>query len=234
MSAETKRRNLYGRRQGHKLHPRQARLVENLLPQLRVTPEAVARGDVPSRDFAQSVLEIGFGGGEHLAAQAQNHPDTGFIGCEPFVNGVAKLLLEIERRNLKNVKIYDHDARDLMDILPAASFDQIYLLYPDPWPKLRHHKRRFVSPENLAHLHRLLKPEGRLMIASDIADYILWTLHHMRAFGGFRWTGTQASDWQEPPQGWPSTRYEAKALKAGRVPTYLHFQRRADIQPNHL
>lgn len=220
------RRHVYGRRQGHKLHPHQAQLVAETLPDLRIFPYR----DAPEKAFAtppeKLVLEIGFGGGEHLAARAQQMPEAGFIGCEPFTNGVAKLLLEIERANIDNIRIHDDDARDLMESLPTACLDYIYLLYPDPWHKLRHHKRRFVCPENLAELFRILKPHGGFMVASDIGDYIRWSLMHIKNHGGFEWAARGRADWTTPPADWTQTRYEAKALRAGRVPTYLAFTRR--------
>lgn len=229
----TNRRVIYGRRQGHRLHPRQAKLVETLLPQLQ--PDL---SKPPADWFAKPVdglvLEIGFGGGEHLAARAAEHPHIGHIGCEPFLNGVAKLLIEVEERPLDNVAVHDDDARALLAALPDACLDAAYLLYPDPWPKKRHNKRRFVNPENLAQLFRVLKPQGRLLVASDIADYLNWTLAQMKAQGGFDWQASSAADWHSPPQGWPGTRYEKKALAAGRRPGYLTFLRRAAAVPGTL
>lgn len=229
MCADLIRRHVYGRRQGHKLHPRQADLVTQILPNLRV-PQG------PFDPLAQFgfqpdtiSLEIGFGGGEHLARQAAQAPGEGFIGCEPFLNGVAKLLMAIDAQSLNNIRIHDDDARDLMEWLPDGCLDRIFLLYPDPWPKTRHHKRRFISPENLHQFFRILKPGGKLMVASDIPNYIMWSLAHIRDHGGFIWQADVADDWRRPPQGWEPTRYEAKAVRAGRIPTYLHFKRR-DVQ----
>ena len=221
------RRIVYGRRQGHKLHPRQQRLVDNVLP--HVQPDLAKAGPAAwfGDDFSSYALEIGFGGGEHLAARAKAHPDTGFIGCEPFLNGVAKLLVEIDENSLKNIAVHNDDARPLMAALPDASLDRAFLLYPDPWPKKRHNKRRFISAENLDALFRILKPDAEFLVASDIADYLDWTLAHMRAHGGFAWTAEKADDWHQPPADWPGTRYEAKAVKAGRRPGYLRFIRRA-------
>jgi tRNA (guanine-N7-)-methyltransferase len=167
-------------------------------------------------------LEIGFGGGEHLAHQAELHADISFIGAEPFVNGVAKMLALVEEKNLSNVKIHDADARPLLEALPEASFERIYLLYPDPWPKARHKKRRFVSQENLAHFHRVLKPDGLFHFASDIEDYVGWTREHVAAHGGF----AEEGDASEPYEDWIETRYEAKALREGRGSSYLRFRRR--------
>ena len=223
-----RRHQLYGRHKGHHLKPRQARLVEQLLPQLRIDLD-VLEVQGPAGQFDNAVteiwLEIGFGGGEHLAWQAEAHPGVGFIGCEPFLNGVAKLLSAIEADGLRNVRIHDHDARDLIERLGEGTVAKVFLLYPDPWPKTRHHKRRFVNQWNLSQLHRIIKPGGELRIASDIADYITWTLVEMRKFGGFEWLAETSQDWQVRGPDWPQTRYEQKALRAGRVPTYLRFRR---------
>ena len=220
----------HGRRKSRPLKPRQQRLLEDLLPAIRITADDDALLVNPARLFApppeRMVLEIGFGGGEHLARQAEERPDDGFIGCEPFVNGVAKLLVAIEEKGLANIRIWDDDARPLLDLLGPQTIDEVYLLYPDPWPKKRHHKRRFVNAENLERLHRVLKPGGLFFFASDIPHYVAWTLEHVRRHGGFEWLAESPDDWRHPPKGWRSTRYEAKALQAGRKPAYLRFARR--------
>jgi tRNA (guanine-N7-)-methyltransferase len=229
------KRIVYGRRQGHKLHPRQAALVESVLPKLKPRLDAkAAPADWFGAGFRDYALEIGFGGGEHLAARAKASPETGFIGCEPFINGVAKLLIEVEENALTNIAIYDDDARDLMAALPDEALSQAFLLYPDPWHKKRHNKRRFISQANLDALFRILKPNSRFLVASDIADYLDWTLIHIKAHGGFKWHAQSAADWHDAPQGWPGTRYEAKAIREGRKPAYLSFTRRAEKQPNTL
>lgn len=222
------RRLVHGRRKGHRLRARQAGLVESLLPQVRA---AFAPGETlnpaslfdPKRD--EIWLEIGFGAGEHLAARALERPNAGIIGCEPFINGVAKLLTRIDEDGLSNVRIHDGDARDLLDALADNCIDRVFILYPDPWPKTRHHKRRFISRDNLNQLARIMRPGAELRFASDIADYVRWTLDHLRRDRRFEWTAETAVDWRNPPNGWPGTRYEAKALAAGRVPTYLSFRR---------
>jgi tRNA (guanine-N7-)-methyltransferase len=233
--APQNKRILYGRRQGHKLHPRQQQLVEARLPELQpdlTAPQAPADWfDSPKTGYH---LEVGFGGGEHVAARAKAAPDIGFIACEPFINGVAKLLIEIDENALHNIAVHNDDARDVMAALPDACLAQAYLLYPDPWPKKRHHKRRFISAENLDQLFRILKPGAGFLVASDIADYLNWTLIHMRAHGGFDWQAKTAADWQATPEGWPGTRYEAKAIREGRVPGYLRFTRRAARQEGQL
>ena len=202
----------YGRRKGHALRRHHLQLVDELLPKLRFNP-----GDLKSPAW----LEIGFGGGEHLAHQAALHPDVSFIGAEPFLNGVAKLLAFIEAKNLANLRIHDGDARDLLEALPEASLERIYLLYPDPWPKERQKKRRFVTAATLTQFHRLLIPGGLFLFASDIADYVDWTRMQVAAHGGFSEEGDPA----QPFENWIETRYEAKAKRDGRRPAYLTFRR---------
>jgi tRNA (guanine-N7-)-methyltransferase len=170
-------------------------------------------------------LEIGFGGGEHLAWQAAAHPAIGFIGCEAYVNGIAKLLAAVEDGGLDNVRVHDGDARELVSGLGDASIGRIFLLFPDPWPKRRHHKRRIITAGMLDEFHRILKPGGSLRFASDSPDYIAWTLVHIRAHGGFAWTAETPEDWRERPPDWPETRYEAKARREGHDPAFLNFLR---------
>lgn len=216
----------YGRRKGHPLRPRQAALVAALLPRLRLDPAAPAD---PAALFAASKrelwLEIGFGGGEHLAWQAAHNPEIGFIGCEPFLNGVAGLLAEIERRELANIRIWDGDARDLLVRLPDAGIARAFILFPDPWPKKRHWKRRLVAGDTVEELARVLRPGGELRIASDWPGYVDWMLRRLAAHPAFAWTARAPADWRVRPADWPPTRYEAKALAAGRRPAYLTFRR---------
>jgi tRNA (guanine-N7-)-methyltransferase len=213
-----RRHQLYGRRKGHALRPHHASLLENLLPRLRADPPSIARAST-------AWLEIGFGGGEHLAHQAGLHPDICFIGAEPFINGVAKLLALVEAKGLPNLRIHDGDARVLLEKLPDRSLDRIYLLYPDPWPKARHHKRRLVGAASLAEFRRVLKPRGRFLFASDWPDYVSWTLFEVRRNGGFAWLAQRPLDWRTPFPDWVETRYEAKAKREGRTPVYLAFER---------
>ncbi len=207
----------YGRRKGKSLRRHHSDLMERLLPHLRVRLE-----DPLAETGERRWLEIGFGGGEHLAHQAALHPDVSFLGAEPFVNGVAKLLALVEERNLVNVRIYDGDARPLLEALPEASLERICLLYPDPWPKSRHNKRRLVSAGTLQHFHRLLKPDGLFLFASDIEDYVAWTRRHVAAHGGF----AEEGDPREPFENWIETRYEAKARQEGRGSSYLRLRRK--------
>jgi tRNA (guanine-N7-)-methyltransferase len=204
----------YGRRKGKPLRRHHVDLMENLLPQFSVDIAAPLANTKDRR-----WLEIGFGGGEHLAHQAALNPDVTILGAEPYLNGVAKLLSEIEARALTNVSIHYGDARVLLEALPPACFERVYLLYPDPWPKARQNKRRFVNPENLSHIHRVLKPDGQFWFASDIEDYVLWTREHVAAFGKFEELG----DAKQPFENWIRTRYEAKAVREGRGSDYLRF-----------
>ena len=222
-----RRRQLYGRRQGPALSARQAKLVHELLPRLRVAPASLR---APQNLFASPVddvwLEIGFGGGEHLAWQAAANPGIGFIGCEAYVNGIAKLLTAVEEQDLRNIRVHGGDARDLVSNLPDGSIGRIFLLFPDPWPKRRHHKRRMIAPLMLGEFHRVLKPGGLLRFASDSRDYVAWTLIHVRAQDGLEWTANTPEDWRRRPSDWPGTRYEAKAREHGRAPVFLTFRRR--------
>lgn len=218
MSEKERRFQLYGRRKGKALRPHHTKLIAELLPQVAFDPRHL--------DSKRPVrLEIGFGGGEHLAHQAELNRDTLFIGAEPFINGVAKLLALIETRKLDNILIHADDARALFDLLPEGTLERIYLLYPDPWPKARHLRRRLVSPETLKQFHRLLKPGGLFLFASDIDHYVQWTLFETRKAGGFTWLAECASDWRIPFPDWIETRYEAKAKREGRVSSYLTFRR---------
>ncbi len=220
-------RRLYGRRQAFRLRDRQARLVKDLLPRLETDIPAEGPIDLAALfpDTDDVWLEIGFGGGEHLAWQAAQNPGMGLIGCEPFVNGIAKLLSKIDEAGLENIRIFPGDARVLLDQLPEASIGRAFLLFPDPWPKTRHHKRRFVQPYVLDALARALKDGAVFRVASDIPDYVAWTLECMMPRADFSWTAEGPDDWRARSPDWSETRYEAKAVKAGRRPTYLEFCR---------
>lgn len=219
---------LHGRHKGKKLRAHQAQLLETLLPVLTLDPTqpiADAAGLFVSRPD-EIWLEIGFGGGEHLIAEAANHPGRGFIGCEPFENGLAKAVAQSETRNLTNLRLYCGDAGVVIEALPDCSLQGVYLLYPDPWPKRRHRKRRFLSDEMLVSLARVMRPGGELRFATDIDDNAGWTLARVLRSPDFIWRAATAADWRHPWSGWSSTRYEAKALAAGRRPVYLSFVRR--------
>jgi tRNA (guanine-N7-)-methyltransferase len=222
-------RNLYGRRHGKKLRPGQRRLLEETLPRLRVAGVTLAENPGrlllhdPFGDERPLWLEIGFGAGEHMAAAAAAHPEVGILGCEPFVNGVAAALAKIEAARLGNVRLHDGDARDLIELLPEGSLARVFLLYPDPWPKARHTRRRFAGPENLAMLARAMAPGAELRIATDIPAYAAHARQAVAETPGLQ----LAADGGEPWAGWPGTRYEAKALAAGRRPEYLTVLRRA-------
>jgi tRNA (guanine-N7-)-methyltransferase len=225
-----KPRAFFGRRKGHPLRPRQAALFETLLPRLALDLTAPAR-EVRAL-FADPVdevrLEIGFGGGEYLLSEARTYPRTGFIGVEPFVNGMAKALAAIAAGHLANIRLHHGDALEVLAWLPTASLARVDLIYPDPWPKRRHWKRRFVQDDSVAALARILRPNGEFRFATDVADYAAWTLGHLMRSPHFAWTAERADDWRRPWPGFPGTRYEAKAKRAGRVPCYLIFQRRDD------
>jgi tRNA (guanine-N7-)-methyltransferase len=220
---------LYGRRRGRPLRPGRQQLQQELLPRLSLTlPEAGLLD--PAGLFPQPPaavwLEIGFGGGEHLAEQAERHPETGFIGSEVFENGVARLVGEVARRDLDNVRIFADDARLLLDRLPPASLGRVFILFPDPWPKLRHHKRRLVAPATLDRLAVVMRPGAELRLATDDLGYLVWMLEHVTAHPGFAWLARGPADWRQRPPDWPPTRYEEKARAAGRTPAFLRFARR--------
>jgi tRNA (guanine-N7-)-methyltransferase len=213
----------YGRLKSRPIKPRQAALMETLLPRLR--PPAGAfdpRAVMPGATAAW--LEIGFGGGEHMAAQASRHPGVLVLGAEPFQNGVASALRHVDEHALANVRIHDGDARELMARLPDRALARAFILFPDPWPKGRHHKRRFVQPDTVAELARLIAPGGTLRFASDWADYVDWSLARLLAHGAFRWTAERADDWRAPPADHVTTRYEEKRL-GDCAPVFLDFVR---------
>jgi tRNA (guanine-N7-)-methyltransferase len=221
----------FGRRKGHRLRPHQAALLDTLLPRLAVDLAEPAPADL-SRLFPVPVdevrLEIGFGGGEHLIGEAERHPRTGFIGVEPFVNGMAKALAAIEARNLANVRLHFDDAVLLLGWLPSGSLARVDLIYPDPWPKRRHWKRRFVQDRSVAAIARVLRSGGEFRFVTDIPDYAAWTLERLLRSSDFTWTAERADDWRRPWAGFASTRYEAKAQRAGRVPCYLIFRKNSE------
>ncbi|MBC8339833.1 MAG: tRNA (guanosine(46)-N7)-methyltransferase TrmB [Rhodospirillales bacterium] len=218
----------YGRRRGHKLRPNRQALIDTLLPELRVELPETGKLDLRSL-FPEPVrdvwLEVGFGGGEHLAAQALAYPEIGFIGCEPFINGTANLLSLIDRDGLTNVRLFDDDARKLFPVLPDASLGRLYALYTDPWPKTRHHRRRFICGETVDVLVRLLKDGAELRLAHDHMGYVGWMLEHLTRCEDLQWRARSKQDWTAPPTDWVETRYEKKAKEKGLKPAYLCFVR---------
>jgi tRNA (guanine-N7-)-methyltransferase len=223
-----RRDSFFGRRKGKPLRPTQQALMDGLLPQLRIDtaqPAPAALAGLFDHRPAAICLEIGFGGGEHLIAQAVANPSDGFIGVELFQNGIAKALSAIERHGLTNVRLYDQDASLLLDWLPPQSLARIDLLYPDPWPKRRHWKRRFVGKANVAKIARVLKPGGLFRFTSDIDTYVDWTLKQLMPRKDLVCRTETVHDRYRPWPGWERTRYEAKALREGRRPAYLVFEK---------
>jgi tRNA (guanine-N7-)-methyltransferase len=223
--------SFFGRRKGHKLRAHQSDLIDQLLPRLALDIAApLALASAPSDLFDPAAselrLEIGFGGGEHLAAEASAFPATGFIGCEPYVNGMAKILAQIEAHDIHNIRLFAGDAAELLAWLPANSLSRIDLIHPDPWPKRRHWKRRFVQDTTIAAMARLLISGGEFRFVSDIDDYCAWTLWHLARAPDFAWTAERADDWRLPWAGYTMTRYGQKATREGRVANYLRFRRR--------
>lgn len=222
-------RAFFGRRLGRTVRAHQQGLFGTLLPELEVKLPEAGQLD-PSTLFANSgdlIVEIGYGGGEHLARQAAENPDTNFIGCEVYSGGIGKMLEKIANDDLKNIRLFPDDALQLLQKMPDASVDGVYLLYPDPWPKSRHHKRRFVSPLTLAELARVIRPGGFFRFASDIEDYANWTLAHIQRQPDFTWNPAAPGAWHEPYPGWQPTRYEQKARREGRMQSYYFtFERR--------
>ena len=224
-------RNFYGRLKGKTLRPSQRDYLDSDLAAL--SPGAVDWEANPERTpldldalFGGKPvwLEVGFGGGEHLVHMAETYPGIGIIGCEPYINGVAMLLGKIRKAGVENLRVHPGDVRDLFDVLPEASLDKVFLNYPDPWPKKRHHRRRFVTPEHLEPLARAMKPGAEFRVATDIADYVRQTLEEVPRHGFF-WTAEGPEDWRTPWGDWISTRYEQKAIREGRPQHYLTFRR---------
>lgn len=228
MSQAIPPRAFFGRRKGHKLRPRQARLFDTLLPRLAIDLSRPAPADLGALfpgTITEIQLEIGFGGGESMIAQAQAQPHIGFIGIEPFVNGMAKALAAIESNKLGNVRLHFDDAISLIAWLPEASLSCIDLIHPDPWPKRRHWKRRFVQDERIGQLARLLRRHGEFRFVTDVADYAAWTLQRMLRSAEFEWTAQCADDWRQPWASFTRTRYNARAAREERSSCFLIFRK---------
>jgi tRNA (guanine-N7-)-methyltransferase len=218
-------RRLYGRSRSKTLRAGQERLLAEALPLFSIAPEALAAGRAFAAPPREVWLEIGFGSGEHLIEQAKANPDVGVVGCEPFLNGVAAALAGLERERLDNVRLRRGDAQALVEAAPDGLFSRVFILYPDPWPKRRHHKRRVIAADMIEALARVMRSGGELRFATDVDDYAGWTLKRFLASPHFRWTANRADDWRRPWPGWRTTRYEAKARKEGRGSVYLTFAR---------
>ncbi len=231
--ADAPRRNFYGRRRGKALRKNQIKHLDSTLG--AISPKNVSLEDNPDRtpiDLGEAFgnnnpvwLEIGFGGGEHLLHMAKTYPEANLLGVEAFLNGVAKLVPLVAEHGLTNVRVHLGDARDLLEVLPDASLEKVFLLYPDPWHKTRHHGRRFVNVENLDNIARVLKPGGIFRVATDIENYVHHTLERIIPRNDFEWLAEGPEDWRQPWSDWTRTRYEAKAIREGRTPHYLTFQK---------
>lgn len=220
----------HGRRKGRRIRAGRQRLLDELLPRLALARPAPGATLDPGSLFAETVaavwLEIGFGGGEHLAFQAAQNRRVGLLGCEVFVNGLASLLTQVEAARLDNVRVFPDDARLLLPHLAEASIERVFVLFPDPWPKSRHAERRFIQQATLDALARIMAEDAELRLASDDADHVAWLLQQILAHPAFAWCAERADDWRLRPADWPETRYEAKAWREGRPPAYLRFRRR--------
>ena len=227
---EARRRTLHGRRRGKKLRVGQQSLLDTLLPRLALTLPAEPTKIDLARLFGGQLppdgvwLEIGFGAGEHLVWQAEQHPEVGLIGCEPYLNGVAKCLAHVERSGVTNIRLFTDDARLVMAALPDRSLGRAFVLFPDPWPKTRHHKRRFVQRESLDRLAELMIPGAELRLATDDPSYLPWMVEQACTHPAFDWLAKGPADWRQRPADWPQTRYEKKML-AGK-PIFLRLRRR--------
>lgn len=228
MTTETPLLRSFGRRKGRRLRSHAQELMDDLLPTIQVTPESEwihGLGSMPTW------LEIGFGGGEHLAHIASLHPNVEIIGCEPYVNGISGLLKHIDTTQAKNIRVYTDDVRELLAAMPDACLQRVYILYPDPWPKARHHKRRLIQKPLLDLLARVMQPGAELRIATDWDDYATWILEQILPYPAFVWQAKKACDWMQPWSEWIPTRYEQKARREGRSSSYLRFTAKSAHHP---
>ena len=231
----------FGRRKGRVIRKAKTTLLEAFLPKIRIAPETIVdKQSLFGKPVEKVYLEIGFGNGEHLAGQAKNNPDIGFIGAEVFQNGVANLLslitgikegtdlpetINLEQGRSDNIRVYDDDMRLLFSRIPDNFLDKVFVLFPDPWPKKRHASRRFINPDNLKELARILKKDGILRVATDHKVYKGWTLHQLHGCPMFEWTATCGNDWKHEPSDWVETKYQRKAIREGRKPVFLDFKK---------
>ena len=230
----------YGRRRGRKIRKAKSGLLDRFLPCLNISDKQTIAPNIFGTPVKEIWLEIGFGNGEHIAFQSRNHPDIGFIGAEVFQNGIANLLslitgikenadmpkeIKLLPNRSDNLRIWSDDVRLLFSQIPDGLLSKVFLLFPDPWPKKRHASRRFVNPDNLKELARILKKGGILRIATDHPIYKTWTLRQMHADSNFRWTAKTGNDWRKPPSDWVETKYQRKAILEGRRPIFLDFER---------
>lgn len=219
--ADKKELRTFGRTRGKTLSPYQQGLMETLYPKIIIGDDPLAGLE----RFDAVWFEIGFGGAEHLVWQAQHNPNVACLGVEPFLNGVAKAVRGVDEHGLENIRVLQGDARDVLAVLPDASLSRLFILFPDPWPKARHNKRRIINEGLLAQVHRVLTPGSEFRFASDIIHYVDWTLWRVKAHGGFIMPHTDNADWRTRPDDWPETRYEAKAIREGRPCHYFRFIR---------
>lgn len=225
-SEKQKKYHFHGRRYGRPLNASRKDALETLLPELEFTPDRPLAEQFAPLKPQQLWLEIGFGNGEHLAAQAAAHPEIAMIGCEPFINGVAALMKQIRDQGIENIRVWPDDARVVLDNLPEQSLDRVFILFSDPWPKKKHHRRRVIQTDTLDKLARLMKDGAELRIATDFPDLAAWSLSHVLRHAGFDWQAHKADDWRIRSADWPPTRYEEKAVGHGAKPVYLRFVRR--------
>jgi len=225
-------RHLWGRLSGRPLKPKLARMMTDVLPTIACVPDEQGQVDLPALFGGAAPdrlwVEVGIGAGEHLAWQAAANPDVGLIGAEFFLNGVASAVRHVDDQGLDNVRIMHGDGRVLVEGLPPGSVERAFILHPDPWPKRRHWERRIIQPAMMDALARVIRPGGILRLATDHADYQPWMTRIALAHPGFRWLAQGADDWRQRPGDWPQTRYEAKAMREGRLPLYLSLERRGD------
>ena len=225
------KRYFYGRRRTHRMRIGRKQAFERLIPELSIKQSLLEEELLnPIKLFNENIksvwLEIGFGSGEHLFDHALSRPDVGFIGCEPYIDGIASLCQKIEKNNVKNVRIYIGDAQTILSRLEENVLERLFILFPDPWPKKRHHKRRIISPDTIPLIYKSMIRGGELRVASDEISYIRWILMHMNRSGKFNWRVKNCNDWKVRPSDWPQTRYEMKAISKGKKPIFLIYQAR--------